>query len=141
MQADHDINNSGNSRNSEPADCDRLVAALPGSMRRLVPYVGLRSVVELMRTLGGRRIFVPRNSASASWLKTVLSAPLFDAIVAVYGGTNLEVPIIVSIERVLRNDAIVVDAAAGMRLDGLVDKYAMSYRHLRKIIRARALSA
>ena len=98
--------NSRYSRASETANCDALIAAMPESARELVEVIGFLPTLDLMRKLGGKRVYIPRMHASGSAASQGLSIEVIKKLMAVRGGRHFEVPMGSSIERALRNIAI-----------------------------------
>lgn len=129
--------NSRNSRNSSPLDCDRIIAALPKSMQELAGRIGPAGVFELMQKVGGRRVYVSRGRK----LSALIRPELLEALISVRGFGHFNMPLRTKLEKVLRNDALRADAAAGLSRDILIDRYGVTYRHLRRIIKAVPVSA
>ncbi len=126
---------NSNSRHSSDADCDRIMAAMPSSLRALAQRVGVLEVFELVRAFGGQRVFIPR--APGGRLSAHLSASFVEALIAERGGSKFDVPRAARLEALLRDDAIRADCAAGACIDELVERYGLCDRRIRRIRQCR----
>lgn len=123
------------------ADEAAVTQALPATGRELAEAIGLLPTLELMRSFGGSRLFVPSGIADAQSLCDVLGRDAAAALVARYGGNSLEPATLQAVERLLRDNAIRADFDAGASLHELVRRYRLTGRAIRTILKASAATA
>ena len=126
------------------ADRDAIVAAMPPTARELVDVIGFDETIKVLRNFGGKRLFVPAKLIEGNSYKLVeeLGREIAEKLVDAMGGTRLEPPMIASVARLLRDNAIRSDydrmCADGEQcpMDRLVDRYQVTQRHIRKVLKA-----
>ena len=126
------------------ADREAIVAVMPATARELVDVIGFDATLDVLRKFGGKRLHVPEKLVDGVNYKLVeeLGRATAVKLVDVMPYTYLEPPTMISIERLLRDNAIRADfdrmcADGEPRLmDRLVDRYQVTQRHLRKVLKA-----
>lgn len=125
-----------------PAVDDRaIVFAMPALGRELVGALGLMPTLALLRKFGGMRAFVPAKlsddpSELVSSLLAALGRPTVKALIERFGGNLLELPLMASVERVLRDNALRAEFDAGAGVRTLVARYGLTNRTIRKLLKA-----
>lgn len=115
---------------------DEIVAAMPASARELVEIIGFLPTLEVLRKFGGKRVFIPSKLNDDSRIIAELGREVAEKLVARMGGARFEPPMLTSVERRLRDNAIRRDFDARVPMDDLVDRYRMTQRHIRKLLNA-----
>jgi len=121
-----------------------IVAVMPATARELVDAIGFDNTLDVLRKFGGKKLFIPTQLVEGHTYKLVeaLGLEIAEKLVDAMGGTRLEPPMMASVERLLRDNAIRKDydamCAAGERfpMDRLVDRYGITQRHIRKLLKA-----
>ena len=117
------------------ADQSEIVAAMPQTAQELVRAVGFLAALDIMRRFGGDRLFIPANMPEADHpLVVSLGADVVSKLMTVIGAGQIEVPILASVERFLRDRALRADFDAGASLRELRQRYHLTQRHIRKIL-------
>lgn len=112
---------------------------MPASAQRLVKIIGFLPALEVLRVFGGDRVYIPRNVPDAGhMLATAIGADVLRKLVAGMGGMRLELPLLTSVERCLRDRALLADRDAGATTRDLHLRYGITPRSVRKIIGRRA---
>lgn len=122
---------------SDPA---AVVAALPSQARELAETIGLLPTLELLRRLGGLRVFIPAK-LSAKLVVEVGCPDVAAKLVEAIGGSAIEPPSLASVQRLLRDNAIRADFDAGATPNELVARYRLTQRRLRTLLKASAATA
>jgi hypothetical protein len=117
-------------------DQDAIINAMPATARDLVSAIGFLPTLDLLQKFGGKRLFVPSKLTEESKLIAALGRDVAEALVKRMGGSQLEPPMMSSVERLLRDNAIRADFDAGATVPELVDRYRLTQRHLRKVLKA-----
>lgn len=117
------------------ADQDEIVRSMPASAQRLVTIIGLLPALELLRKFGGDRVFIPRFMPGADHPLTIaLGADVLSKLVEGLGPKQLEVPMLASVERCLRNRSMHCDRDSGLSVNALHKRYGLSQRRIRIIL-------
>lgn len=88
------------------ADASEITAAMPPYARKLVAIIGLQPSLDVLRMFPGDRLFIPSHMpADAHPLVVALGAEVIGKLVANMGGRQFDVPLLTSVERILRNRA------------------------------------
>src|SRR5258706_13428626 len=114
---------------------EHVTAALPPRGRELLDVLGVSDTLELMRKFGGKRRCVPCKlvEGEPQQIVAALGRDLAEKLVDAMPGSRIEPPMLVSVERLLRDNAIRADYDSGeFTTDQLVDRYRVTNRHLRK---------
>jgi hypothetical protein len=123
------------------ADALAVLGVLPESARQLAEVVGLPLTLELMRALGGRPTFVRLKMHAGSPLAAVVGPEAAQALHERFGGSFLEVPRLVAVERMLRDNAIRADFDAGATPNELAARYGVTARRIRATLTASPCTA
>ena len=116
-----------------------VVAVMPATARELVEVIGFDATLDVLRKFGGKRLFVPSKLVEGFSHRIVdeLGLEVAEKLVEAMGGSRLEPPMLASVERLLRDNAIRADYDSGSyTMDDLVDRYHVTQRHLRKVLKA-----
>lgn len=126
------------------ADRQAVLAVMPETARELVEAIGFDDALQFLRKHGGKRVFIPGSlpEDGGHWLIADFGHDLAARLVRYFDGAHLEVPMLSSVERLLRDNAIRSDfdamCRAGERdpMKALVERYRMTQRYLRKLLKA-----
>jgi Mor family transcriptional regulator len=120
------------------ADEALITAAMPETGKELVGVIGFMPTIRLLAQLGGKRVFIQRTPAEDSRIVKAIGMELAEALGGHRGGHHMELPRLTSAERMLRDNALRADFDAGVPMDAIVDRYGITQRHARKILKASA---
>jgi Mor family transcriptional regulator len=110
------------------------MADIPKSLRDIEQAIGTSKVLELIRELGGQKIYVP-VALSPSWsLLPVLGIDGAQKLIDICGGNQVEIPKGTNHKRETRNNAIRSDHIFGLSLGEITKKYDLSRRQVQKIL-------
>jgi Mor transcription activator family len=108
---------------------------LPPSIRWLVKAIGLTAALKLVSAHGGGTpIYVPIAAKQDHRLRGLIGDVGFAALVAEYGGNQLEIPRCNRALRVLTYRNIRRESAEGASQNTLALKYEYTVRHIREIL-------
>lgn len=122
-----------------------ILAAMPWQARHLADTIGLVDALIFMDRLGGKRMFIPTElpKDQSHWLLRDFGIDLAEKLVRYFDGSHLEVPMLSSVERLLRDNMIRADfdeMCASVRRDeamhALTERYRLTQRYLRKLLKA-----
>ena len=126
------------------ADQAAIIGAMSPVAREIVDAIGVTATIDLLcrRKIGGKRLFIPPQLMPDSSLIGEVGEAVAQALVACMGYDGLirvlDVPMLSGVERLLRDNALRADFDAGMNENQLVEKYHLSHRHVRKLLKAKA---
>lgn len=112
-----------------------VLAALPDSAKRIAGMIGLATTLRLLWVCGGQRWFLAKYKPQPKKIVESVGEQVAQALRELFGPGHLELPGVASVERALRNRAIRAGYLAGATLDELSDKYRITNRHLRFLLR------
>lgn len=123
------------------ADERAILAAMSPVAREIVSAIGLPATLELLwqRGLGGKRLVIPARLTDTSPLVAQVGMDAAQRLVEHMGGPIqriIDLPMLVPLRRLLRDNAIRADFDAGVSENTLVDRYGMPGRTIRKILAA-----
>ena len=108
---------------------------LPPSMQWLVKAVGLTAAMKLVKIYGGGTpIYIPKTVQLDHRLLYLIGMEAFTALVAEYGGDQLEVPRCDRALRALTYRKIRREYAEGASQNALALKYEYTVRYIREIL-------
>lgn len=113
-----------------------ILGALPPVAREMVDALGLAPALELLQTLRGRRVLIPPQLADDSSLVAQVGRETAEKLVLSLGlgvTRTVDLPLLVGVDRMLRNTAIRAGLAAGESQAELARRYRLTERHIRKI--------
>lgn len=111
-----------------------VIAVMPPSARDLVNVLGFAATMDLLNRFGGKRIFIPNRLTDDAKIVGQIGREAAEKLVERMPGTRMEPPMLTSIERLLRDNAIRADFDSGMDIPELVDRYRITQRHIRRLL-------
>lgn len=106
-----------------------------GSLRdELEGLIGPEALRRLAARRGGRRLYVPRKVRPLHWLAVLLGQDAADALAFRYGGCRIDIPTL-GLSRANRNEEIRRCRVAGASLAHVADRFGLSERQVRRILR------
>lgn len=124
------------------ADDDAILGVMSPVAREIAEAIGIEATIDLLcrRKLGGKRIFIPPRLEPGSALIADVGAEIAGALVVALGygtlGRWLDLPLLSGVERLMRDNAMRADYAGGMKENQLVERYHLSHRHVRRMLKA-----
>lgn len=117
------------------SDAD-IIAVMPKTAVELVDVLGLQRTLDLLHRIGGSRPFVPKpgNLSDDSELVRQVGMDAAVELSAVFGGCHIEVPLLISVERLLRNQALRAEFDQGATVNNLARRFGLTNRHVRTVI-------
>ncbi len=112
-----------------PDDC------LPASVRELVDVIGLAAALAIVEARGGIRLCVPKMAAPDHWLAQAIGMHALRALVAYYGGEEIEIAKCAAAMQRLREQEIDAAAQQGETNTTLARRYGYTERGIRKLRR------
>lgn len=110
---------------------------LPARFRDVAELISLPSALKLVREYGGRSVYVPLPARIEDHhLAGLLGGRPAEQLSRHYGGGELAVPRLVTLERAARNRAIRVARQDGVTVAALAQKHALTERGIWKILSA-----
>lgn len=100
----------------------------------LAELLGEQGLAALCAARGGRRVYVPRSVCAGHWLAELLGPEAADALAWRYGGCRIEIPEL-GARRANRNEEIRRCHAAGASMADVADRFGLSERQVRRILR------
>lgn len=120
------------------ADAEAITEAMSPLAQRLVRILGFLPALDFIRHFGGRRKYIPRTRIrDDSKIVDVVGRAGADALAKQFGGTLLHVPLMCSVERLLRDNAIRSDYDNGATMCELVAHYKLHERTIRRLLATR----
>lgn len=125
---------------------EEVTAKMCSSARALVETIGFEPALRFLKRYGGQRVFIPRTLPQSPdhWLMREFGPELAAALVRYFDGAHVEVPLLSSVERLLRDNAVRADfddlCAEGNPdpVRTLVERYGLTQRYLRKVLKSSA---
>lgn len=108
---------------------------LPKSMRELVELIGLEATLVLVDKWGGAYIDVPVHAKPNTAIGRLLGIDVLKKLVAVHGGTRMELPRCIAALNSIREASIIKDLQAGKSKKQLAMQYGYTVRGIRKLVR------
>lgn len=114
------------------------LAALPGGIRDIAEVIGLAGAIQLMHTLGGLELPIPKGTDSRIYdlLVDVVGTESADRLVAHYGDTRLNIPKGAAAARAARDARMRAAYDQGQSVEALVMEYHLTSRRVREILNA-----
>ncbi|MBL8316085.1 MAG: hypothetical protein JNK55_20300 [Rubrivivax sp.] len=111
-----------------------IVDAMPGLARELVAVVGLTPVLQLLRSFGGSRRFLPKTAPWPAEIRQAIGDDATTKMQKYLGGAHIELPRAAGVERLLRDNSIRADFDAGESLNALACRHHTTQRYIRRIL-------
>ena len=106
-----------------------------GSLRdELEGLIGSEGLRRLAKRRGGRRLYVPRSVRAGHWLAESLGPEVAERLAFRYGGCRIDIPTL-GLSRTNRNEEIRRCRVAGASLADVADRFGLSERQVRRILR------
>ncbi|MDR2711079.1 MAG: hypothetical protein LBB65_07140 [Burkholderiales bacterium] len=110
---------------------------LPASVRDMIAVIGLPDTLAFVRAFGGKRVYIPKRltSTGAAVISEAIGEAATEKLAGWFGDGFLEVPRCVACLNHERNVEIIRNYSADTSINTLVEKYKLSHRHLRRILK------
>ena len=118
------------------ADTATLMQALTPTAREMVHVIGLAAVVNLVRDLGGQRIFLHVSEPPDSRITKSIGVEATALLSAFRGGHFFDVPMLTKVRRLLRDNSVRAGFDGGDDVNTLAARFELTARHTRKILGA-----
>lgn len=117
-----------------PAQEAAVIAALPALGRELVAVVGLTPVLQLLRSFGGSRRFLPKAAPWPLEIRRAIGDDATSKMQRYLGGAHIELPRAAGVERLLRDNSIRSDFDAGESVNALACRHHATQRYIRRLL-------
>jgi len=116
---------------------------LPASMQEMAMVIGLSETIAFVRAFGGRRVYIPKRltSSGAAAISEAIGEIAASKLLAWSGDNFLEVPRCLSALNHKRNLEIITKYNDAANINELVERYHLSHRHIRRILKCTDASA
>lgn len=108
---------------------------MPASLRELVGYVGIKIAIKLVKTFGGRGVYVPTNPTDQHVICTTLLTAEAKLLADAYGGEQINVPSCATYIKKKRDRRIVSLRNSGKTIGWLSEQFNLSERAIFEITR------
>ena len=107
---------------------------LPESLTEVVEVIGLASTIELIKSYGGTRVFIPKNMKTQHKLANLLGLEQARRLSHYFGGESLSIARAASSIRSERNKTIVRRYDAGEGVGSLAIEFQLTERQIYTIL-------
>lgn len=114
---------------------DIRVSDLPLRFQEVAEIIGVPDALKLVSIWGGRRVYVPTGPRLRGSALHKALPELAELLALHFGGDHLAIPSLAHLGNRSRNRQIVCDRRAGLSASCLAEKYRLTERQVRSIIK------